>query len=374
MTQTIVYFVDSPTFGGSEQALLNLLSGIDRKRWKPILFHYDEVGIAPLINGAQQLDIQTQIVPRMEGWQTVSALPQFLKYIRALQPVVFHAQLCWLLSCKYGLLAARLARAPAVIATAQHFMHPPWGRTVYLQQQLVTRCVDQYIAVSQAVAIQLQNTFNVPSKLIQVVYNGIPYSRYTCTPDTILKTGLTGGRTAPIILTVARLNWQKGHRYLFEAISQVREVILLLAGGGPEKELLENKVYELGIQDRVIFLGERNDVPQLLANCDLFVLPSFNEGLPLSVLEAMAAGKAVVATAVGGTPEVVQDGETGILVPPRDPSALANAIQSLLSDPGEACKMGDAGRARVQQYFSSDIMVQRITQTYEGLLNNHHTV
>ena len=247
-------------------------------------------------------------------------------------------------------------------------MHPPWGRTVYPQQQIVTRCVDQYIAVSHAVALQLQQTFHVPSQKIRVIHNGIPFARFDCPPDLTLRAELSQGTTRPIVLTVARLDRQKGHTYLFEAIRQVREATFVLAGSGPEKDALVAQACELGIQDHVKFLGDRKDIPQLLASCDLFVLPSIYEGLPLSILEAMAAGKAVVATAVGGIPEIVKDGETGVLVPSGDPVALARAIQSLLSNPIQVRKIGAAGRALVKQEFSSDGMVERINQVYEELL------
>ena len=368
MTQTIVYFVDSAIFGGSEQALLHLLSGLDRQRWKPILFHHEGQGIAPLLEGAQRLDVQTRVIPRMQGLQIATSLPVFLKHIRLEHPAVFHAYLSWLLSCKYGLISAALADVPAVIATVQQFMHPPCGRTVYPQQQIVTRCVDQYIAVSHAVALQLQQTFHVPGQKIRVIHNGIPFARFDCPPDLTLRAELSQGTTRPIVLTVARLDQQKGHTYLFEAIRQVREATFVLAGSGPEKDALVAQACELGIQDHVKFLGDRKDIPQLLASCDLFVLPSIYEGLPLSILEAMAAGKAVVATAVGGIPEIVKDGETGVLVPSGDPVALARAIQSLLSNPIQVRKIGAAGRALVKQEFSSDGMVERINQVYEELL------
>ena len=367
MTQTIVYFVDSAVFGGSEQALLHLLSGLDRQRWKPILFHHNDPEIAPLLNGAQKLGVQARVVPRMQGLQTITALPVFMRQIRLEHPAVFHAHLSWLLSCKYGLVAATLARVPAVIATLQQFMHPPWVRTVYLQQQMVTRCVDQYIAVSGAVSHQLQQTFNVPGQKIRVIHNGIPYDHFARQPDPMLKAELSRGKMLPIVLTVARLDRQKGHSTLFAAIRQVHDATFVLAGDGPEKDALAALAYESGIQDRVIFLGDRRDIPELLACCDLFVLPSIYEGLPLSILEAMAAGKAVVATAVGGTPEIVIDGETGVLVPPGDPAALAGAIQSLLSDPNRVQKIGSAGRALVAKEFSSDGMVERIHQVYEDL-------
>jgi glycosyltransferase involved in cell wall biosynthesis len=175
----------------------------------------------------------------------------------------------------------------------------------------------------------------------------------------------------PIVLTVARLDQQKGHTVLFEAIRELPDVLFVLAGDGPERAVLEAKARELGIDDRVVLLGHRSDIRDLLAACDLFVLPSNYEALGLAVLEAMAAGRAVVATAVGGIPEAVLNGVTGVLVRPRDPSALASAIRTLLADPVLAHSMGAAGMSRVQQEFSSATMVQRVTRIYEEALERH---
>jgi glycosyltransferase involved in cell wall biosynthesis len=125
------------------------------------------------------------------------------------------------------------------------------------------------------------------------------------------------------------------------------------------------------VSDRVVFLGYRQDIPDLLASCDLFVLPSLFEGLPLSILEAMAAGKPVIASAIGGTDEAVLHGETGLLVPPADPTALAAAIHTVLSNPLLARRLAAAGKARVYRTFSAEAMVQRVTQTYEEILSSH---
>jgi glycosyltransferase involved in cell wall biosynthesis len=369
MIRTVVHFVDSTTFGGTEQALLHLLAGLDGRRWRPVVFHHAEPGLVPLLEGARRLNIKTKIVPQMRGIRTIAGLPVFLQQLWEERPAVFHAHQSWLLSCKYGLFAAALARVPAVIATAQQFMEPPWGRTVYLQQQLFEKCVDRYIAVSDSIARQLSQTFRVPALKVQVIHNTIPLAQFDGQSNQALKTTLSRGRERPIILTVARLDQQKGHVHLLDAISQVPDAIFVMAGDGPEKAALEARTHKLGIDDRVIFLGYRKDTPELLASCDLFVLPSVYEGLPLSILEAMAAEKAVVATAVGGIPEAVLDGETGFLVPPRDPTALARAIQTVLSNPSLARRMGAAGKARVQRAFSSATMVQRITQTYEEVLD-----
>jgi glycosyltransferase involved in cell wall biosynthesis len=371
MIRTIVHFIDSTTFGGTEQVLLHLLTGLDQQRWRSVLLHHPEPALAPLLEDVRRLGVETRIVPRMTGMGTVTSLPRFLRVLQAERPAVFHAHQCWLLSCKYGLLAAALTRVPGIVATAHQYTDPPWSRGLALQQRLLQRCAKRYIAVSQAVANQLCEDFGVPARKLQVIHNGIPYREFAGPPNPALRTALSKATGRPIVLTVARLDQQKGHTVLFDAIRELSDVLLVLAGDGPERAMLEAKARQLGIDDRVVLLGYRSDIRDLLAVCDLFVLPSNYEALGLAVLEAMAAGRAVVATAVGGIPEVVLNGVTGVLVPPRDPSALANAIRRLLADPALMHEMGAAGRSRVQREFSSAAMVQRVMRIYEEVLERH---
>src|SRR5207248_1164577 len=161
----------------------------------------------------------------------------------------------------------------------------------------------------------------------------------------------------PTILEVARLADMKGQRSLVHALTDLNATAVLVGrdleqDGAYEREL-RDEAERLGVVDRVVFAGYRDDVPALLAGCDVFCLPSEMEGLPLVVLEAMAQGKPVVATAVGGTPELVVHGETGLLVQPGDVEALAAALAQLLADPEQARRMGEAGRERVQREFGA---------------------
>jgi glycosyltransferase involved in cell wall biosynthesis len=152
------------------------------------------------------------------------------------------------------------------------------------------------------------------------------------------------------------------------AAAQLPDVVFLLAGDGPRRTMLEQEAAELGVTERIVFLGARDDIPVLLETCDVFALPSLNEGLPLTVLEAMAARRPVIATSVGGIPEVVLDGETGILVPPADPHALAVGIRSLLADPTRARHLALAGQQRGRREFSVSSMVQRVSEVYVDVL------
>jgi glycosyltransferase involved in cell wall biosynthesis len=179
---------------------------------------------------------------------------------------------------------------------------------------------------------------------------------------------------APLAGEIARLCDVKGQRELIRAASQVPELRVVLVGedleaGGAFRTGLEREAGELGVGDRVHFTGYRADAQELLDDLDVFVLPSWIEGLPLTVLEAMARGKPVVATPVGGTPELVVDGETGLLVPPRDAGALADALRSLAADPERAQALGAAGRARVAERFSSAAMTGRVLAVYDEVVS-----
>jgi glycosyltransferase involved in cell wall biosynthesis len=209
---------------------------------------------------------------------------------------------------------------------------------------------------------------HVPPRRLVVVRNAIKVPAAGRVVDPTLRTALIRGRSDYVVLTPARLHPQKGHVYLLAAAAQVPEATFVLAGDGPLRLELEAQASALGIAERCVFLGERSDVPDLLAAADLLVLPSLFEGLPLSVLEAMAAERPVVATAIGGTDEAVVHEQSGLLVPPRDPVALASAIQRLRTDPGLARRLASAGRGRVEREFSSEITAGRVMQIYDEVL------
>jgi len=176
----------------------------------------------------------------------------------------------------------------------------------------------------------------------------------------------------PLIGSIGRLEPQKGTAHLLAAMPRILSVLsdadLWIIGDGPQGPTLREQARDQGVSEHVHFLGYRSDVPALLKRLDLFVLPSLWEGLPNAALEAMAAGRAVVATRVDGTPEAVADNTTGLLVPPRDPRALADAITHLLTHPDLRSRMGAAGRERVAELFSMDAMVQRTEAVYRQLI------
>jgi glycosyltransferase involved in cell wall biosynthesis len=172
-----------------------------------------------------------------------------------------------------------------------------------------------------------------------------------------------------VIGEIARLCDVKGQRELIRALAEIPDARLVLAGrdleqGGAFQAELEREADRAGVRERVE-IGFHDDVAALLARLDVVALPSWTEGLPMVLLEAMAAGRPVVATPVGGTPELVVDGETGLLVPPRDPEALAAALRRVLDDRELADRLGEAGRRRVSERFSLEAMTRRVLELYD---------
>ena len=364
---TVVHFSDSGAFGGTERALLQLLGGLDRARWRPVLLHADLPGATQLADEARALGVPAHAVPAADrAARGVASIAPIARALRRERAVVFHAHQIWSLSCRYGIVAAALAGVRVRVATAQLFVEMPALRAIDLQHAVLTRCLHRHVAVSRFVAARLRDRFHVRPERIVVIPNAATVAPRAARP--VPRTELARSATAPIVLTIARLDAQKGIAHLLDAAAAVPDASFAIAGDGPDRAALEARAGALGIGDRVRFLGHRRDVPALLAAADLFVLPSLYEGLPLAALEAMAAGVPVVATAIGGTDEVVRDGETGTLVPPADPNALAAAITRTLADRDGAMRLAAAARSLVAREFSVESMVDAVSRLYDSLL------
>jgi glycosyltransferase involved in cell wall biosynthesis len=366
--RTVVHFSDSDAFGGTERALLQLLARLDRERWRPVLFHPDAPGAAELANEASALGVPTRALPAPASpARGVASIPGLALALRRERAAVFHAHQTWSLSCRYGIVAAAVARVRARVASAQLFVEMPRLRGIDVQHAIISRALHRHVAVSRHVAWRLHDRFDVPGEKIVVIPNAVALGP-RAPRDAALRARVLLGQRAPLVLTVARLDAQKGVAYLLDAAAEVPEAVFVIAGEGPERASLEARAASLEIAHRVRFLGHRRDVPALLAIADLFVLPSLWEGLPLSILEAMAAGIPVVATRIGGTDELVRDGETGTLAPPENGSALAEAIRAVLYDRERALRMAAAARAFAEREHSAAAMVSATSALYEELL------
>jgi len=235
----------------------------------------------------------------------------------------------------------------------------------------IARRQDAVCPVSQSASDILIQREKVRPERVTVVHPGLDVDRFLARVSENGRAGiraeLCAGPTDPLLGVIAHLLAKKGHQYLLEAMPTVLakfpKTRLLLVGRGEELLRLEADVQRLGISQAVIFAGFRADIPDILSALDLVVQPSLEEGLPLSLIEAMALSKPIVASAVSGIPEVVTDGITGLLTPPADPPALAKAITTLLSNPEQLTEMGRQGEERARECFS----ISRVARQYEGV-------
>ena len=366
--RTVVHFSDSDAFGGTERALLQLVAGLDRTLWRPVVFHTDAPGAAQLASESAALGARTVAVER--GSTRLRGVASIVPLARALQREradVFHAHQTWSLSCRYGIVAAALARVPARVASAQLFLEMPHLRAIDAQHALLSRCLHRHVAVSRHVAGRLRERFGVPEAKITVIPNAVE-PRALAPRDATLRARLDARGDRALVLTVARLEEQKGITHLLDAAAMLPDVVFVIAGDGPERGRLEAKAASLGLSERVQWLGQRRDVPSLLAVADMFVLPSLNEGLPLAAMEAMLAGVPIVATDAGGTGEIVRNDVTGLLVPPGEARALADAIRALLDDTERARRLATRARELIEREHSAAAMVAATSRLYEELL------
>ena len=358
-TTGVLHVTDTPGFGGAERAMLLLIDELGRLGFEQRLLVHPHAP-AGLLDAAAALGVPVATVPDLpEGLTGLRRLPGFTRRLRAERPGIFHAHLTYPLACKFPLAAARLAGVPGIVATEQLMLEFPLPPHVRIQQRFVAGGVDRFIAVSEHVTDELAD-LGWPREKFIVIPNTVDLRRFPAAP-----TPRAAGER--VVLALARLDPQKGLDHLVRAAARMPDVTVRIAGGGPLRGELEELARAQGVDDRVTFLGERSDVPELLEACDVFVLPSLYEGLPLSILEAMAAGRPVVATDIPGTRQAVHDGRTGLLVPPGDDAALATAITRVLDDPALGVTLARGGRELVEERHASDAGARRVAAIYEEL-------
>lgn len=352
----VLHLVSSLRVGGMEHLVLRI-AGAQRKRGHDASILALQPG--PLADEASRLEIPVAVASGESGATRALRAALFLSRLRpqiahAHNPTTFH----------YALLARRLGRARMVVTL--HGRPRNEARVATLREW---EAADAVVAVSKATAAQWTEPA-IQSRLT-VIHNGSEMNDPVRGRAEVRASLHLGENPAAII--VARIDGKKGHDTLIHALSIVRnqgiDLVLLVVGDGLERK----RIQELALQSRlgeeaIRFLGFRTDVADLLAAADLFVLPSVTEGLPLSVLEAMAQRLPVIATPVGGVPELVQEGETGLLTPVDDPQALALSLARLACDRGLRAGMGEGGRRRVERQFAFNGMLDRYDELYASVL------
>jgi glycosyltransferase involved in cell wall biosynthesis len=365
----VLHLIVELSIGGAQSALLRLLAHHDRQRFK--------VQVACLYNGegviAQQ--IRAIGVPVIELGMTgkfrLDAVWRFYRLLHSQQPEILHT---WMFHANIiGRLIGRMAGVPIII-TSERTMGQEGIFRRWLNRYTAGMS-DRIICVSNSVASFAKGTIKLPASKLVVIPNGVQLERFENLPaksEARAKYKLEG--SVPIIGAIGRPRPVKGYPVLIDAFSQLTwkhpSALLLFVGNGPESLKLIEQVNRLGISHRVIFFDDQPDITGLLPALDIVAIPSLHEGMPNVAIEAMAARLPIVATSVGGTPEVVINRETGFLVRPHDPEALANALSSLLEQPELRQRMGRAGRERAFQLFNIQNTIQLTQALYERLYNH----
>ena len=314
-----------------------------------------------------------------KGRYDVAMLWRLRALMRRDRPDIVHT---WLFTANtWGRIAAWLARrggladVPVIIASerAVDRWKNPFHR---LADRRLAAASAAIVANCEAVKRFCVEDVGIPSKRVRVILNGMNLRSFDSAFSHAIRDVIADANCGADRIrmgTVARLEPQKGIPFLIEAMELLQssgvDAELWIVGDGPDRPELEAMVNASpGLRDSVKFLGRRDDVPGILSQLDIFVLPSLWEGLPNAVMEAMAARLPVVATNVDGTPELVNDGETGLLVPPKSAEALADAIAKLVADGALRQRMGQAGRRRIEQHFTEDRMIAETEALYRELI------
>jgi glycosyltransferase involved in cell wall biosynthesis len=358
--------------GGAEEYLYLLIAGLEKERCAVRLVCTDENALQPLLRRLRDVGVETMPLQASER-----SLLTVWRFFRQHPTDIVHFNLPHPFACRYAIIAAKLAGVP-VIVTTNHL--PTMKPTTYtwkgrLVLALANQFVDTTIVESEINRTLAIANYHLDAKKVVSIYHGINLKQFDGRANRAALKEFGIDPDYAIVGTIGRLSRQKAQDDFLRAAAKVKEVVpkskFFIVGEGEQRQELEDLAKHLGLQPDVIFTGYRSDVPELLRAFDVFVLPSIFEGLPLTILEAMAMTKPVVATRVDGVPEAVVDGETGTLVTPRDPAALASAIISLLQNPAMAQAMGQAARHRVETMFRQEIMVAQTEQLYTQLLERH---
>lgn len=376
--------------GGSAQNTILTLLGTDERRYRSVLIKglslesdmsreersRVESDLLALREKGVSIVTYSSLVRRITPLLDLRCLIQLFFFFRKERPFIVHTH-----TSKAGILgrlAAWLAGVPALVHTPHgHIFRGYYGPLLteifVLIERLAARVTDKIVCLTEQEKLDhIKLRVSGPGKFV-TIHSGVDLSMFE-------QPGAFKGRVReelgipegdPVIGTVGRLVPVKGHEYMIRAFAllmkRYESLWLILIGDGSMRDYLEDLCKDLKIRDRVIFTGWRSDVPGFLSLFDIFVLPSLNEGMGRVLVEAMVAGRPIVASNVGGIPDLVKDGQNGLLVPAADVKALTNGMDFLLANPEKRTEMGGTGKKMAKQY-GSDSMVQKIEKLYQGLL------
>jgi len=374
-TKPIIWMIDGLGPGGAEQLMLSILKSLKEEGLNIRVCALQIKSGNPVSAELNRIGLPVDLVPIPNLRHPLNLL-RILRYLLEHRPQILHTQLEF--SDILGTLAAKLLGIPT-ISTLHTLDEPDENRTgswrLRIRWMILKKFTDRIIAVSEKTRIHHIKAGKLPSQKIVTIYNGIEISRFTnYSKDDRENTRKSLGLHAnnKVIATVAVLRQPKGIQYMLEAIPEILKDIpnanYLIVGDGAYKPQLLELVDALGIQEHVTFAGHRTDIPEILNVCDLFVLPTLIDALPTVLIEALAASKPIIATNVGGIPEIIEDQNNGILVPPGNHYKLADACVKLLRDQTYSSRLSLAGLQVAQQRFDVPIQTRQIIKNYEDII------
>src|SRR4030066_188623 len=364
----ILHIMSRLPVGGVENQLSMILRKYDKIKFCPFVCSLSDKGEI----GKEIEDYGIEVIPLNKlkhrfDWSIVKDIYKLIKTrnVKIVRTHQYHANL-------YGRLAAWLAKVPCIVASVHNVYTIDRKFHRRLINNFLARCTDTVVAVSEAVKKDVLTYDGLSEDRLRVIYNGIDTDRFLNLNGSLIRSKLGISSGAPVVGTVGRLTLQKGQKYLIDAVSALKEkipqILLLIIGDGPMRGELENHIRALGVDKNTILLGTRRDIPQLLSAMDIFVLPSIWEGLGTALIEAMAAGKAIIASDIPPIREIINTEKIGILVPARNSSAITSSIDLLLNNKALAQTFGRDAKERALSHFNMDITVNRYVSLFEDIL------
>jgi glycosyltransferase involved in cell wall biosynthesis len=352
----LLAYTDTRQFGGADLSLAHLLARLDSSVAVTVMGVQPEI-VERIVAARPETSIS--IVPGPTSGHDVRSLASHVRAVRDANPDIVHASLASPWSCQYCIAAAEILRRPRIVAVYQ-LPVPAISRAQRLAKRVTTHGVHRHVGVGDRASREVEALVGLPPGSVRTIHNGVPDLELARSPRV---------PPGPVIGAVGRLEHQKGFDVLVRAMADVDGASLVLVGDGSERARLEDLARRVGVADRFVVTGWQDDPRGYLPSFDVFAFPSRFEGFPLAVLEALLARSAVVAADVGSTAEAVIDGDTGLLVPPEDPAALATAIRRLLEDGELRRRLGENGRRLVLERFTADHMTRSFESLYDELLS-----
>ncbi|MFN3491658.1 MAG: glycosyltransferase family 4 protein [Anaerolineales bacterium] len=371
----IVYLIDGLGWGGAERLMIPILSNINRRRFQPRVCVLQNKDGNPVAAELQKINIPVDTLP-IPRLREVGGLKKIINYLQAANANLLHAQLEF--ATVFGGLAAKWLGIPAA-ATLHTLPIQKKNLKLRLHDALenffLRNFFNSVIFVSEETRAAYKRVANIRDDKSCVIYNGIDVNLFMPNRQNrasiLRKFDMRPG--AIVLITVAVLRELKGIQYMIRAmpaiVSAKPNVYYLIIGSGEHAESLKNEAKKSGVSNHIIFAGTRTDIAELMSTGDLFVLPTLTEALPTVLAEAMASGLPILASQVGGVPEMVQDGINGRLIPPAQPEILAGVTLEMLSDTDVLRQMGSAGRKIAEEKFNIKAQVIELENLYLRLLS-----